>query len=143
MLYFITDQFSRISQSQGTVQNNSNIYSVEISNQPVVDSGFLLYPLNKFSFSGATLFARCVDGAFAELRVVPFLVDFHSSASYTDSDSDFASDDDADNIIDDAWNGNISSDPDADSTIDGMWNSSTSTDTADGFSDYLDDLFNP
>ena len=137
MIYNVTNDFVRLSVTAGTIQNNSYIYPIEISNQAVADSGILLYPLNKVSFSGATLYMRCTDGgAWAQIRVVPFLLDFGSStATSTDTDSD------VDELIADALNGNYSTDPDADSVIDEMLNNTDPIDTGDGWSDFVNDLF--
>lgn len=138
MIYNVTSDFSALNVTTGTVQNNSYIYPVEISNQAVADSGILLYPLNKFAFSGTQLFARCLEGGWAEIRVVPFLIDFAgTTSSSSDSDSDSA----VDELIADALNGNYPTDPDADSVIDEMLNNTDPIDTGDGFSDFINDLF--
>ena len=73
MIYNVTSSFTRITETAGTIQNNSYIYPIEVSNQAVADSGILLYPLNKFSFSGTQLYLRCIESdKEAEVRVVPF-----------------------------------------------------------------------
>ena len=145
MIYNVTSDFTRINESSGTIQNDSYIYAVEVSDKAVVDSGILLYPLNKFSFSG-TRYMRCTDaGGWAEIRVVPFFVDggiFSGDTSTTDDTQD-ATDDDTSNIIDDAWNGDYQPDDDTNEIIDDMWTSPDGTDTGDGFSDFLDDVFTP
>lgn len=76
MIYNITGNFTKIAEIAGTIQNNSHVYSVEVSDKAVAGSGVLLYPLNKFSFSDRTIYLRCVDAnAFAEIRVTPFAVE--------------------------------------------------------------------
>ena len=61
MIYNATNDFIQLPVTSGTIQNNSYVYTVEISNQAVVNSGILLFPLNKFSFSDTTLYIRCAD----------------------------------------------------------------------------------
>ena len=76
MLYNVTGEFVKITATSGTIQNTSNIYTVEVSSKAEPDSGILLYPLNKFSFSELILYVRCVDvGGRAVINVVPFTVD--------------------------------------------------------------------
>lgn len=75
MRYNVTGEFTKISETTGTIQNVSN-YSVEVSDKAEAGSGILLYPLNKFSFNEVVLFMRCVDvGGRAEILVTPFTVD--------------------------------------------------------------------
>lgn len=140
MIYNVTNEFTRLAETAGTIQNNSYIYPIEISNQAVADSGILLYPLNKFSFSGTQLYMRCTDGgAWAEIRVVPFLLDFGTSTATTPAATD--TDSDVDELIADALNGTYSTDPDADSVINEMLGNTDPIDTGDGWSDYVNDLF--
>ena len=135
MIYNVTNKFTLLAESAGTIQNNSYIYPVEVSDRAEADSGILLYPLNKFSFSGTKLYMRCVDGgAWAEIRVVPFVVDFGGSATTSEQSTD-----NPDAIVNSMWASNDSSD--AHLTISDMWNSGDSSDTGDGFSDDLINLF--
>lgn len=73
MIYTINSEFTKLNETQGTVQNSSNGCTLELSDSNVPDSGILIYPLNKVSFSGEK-YLRCVDGA-AWARVVPFVLD--------------------------------------------------------------------
>ena len=75
MRYEITDEFTKISETTGTIQNMSNVYAVEVSNKAEADSGIILYPLNRISVTLSECYLRCVDGGNAEVRVVPFEVD--------------------------------------------------------------------
>ena len=145
MIYNVQSDFVPIDVTSGTIQNNSYVYPIEISNQAVANSGVLLYPLNKVSFSGDTkLYMRCVDGgAWAEIRVVPFTLDFGITQSGGSSSAEIPLDTQAGNIIDDGWDGTYDAPDDVDATIDDIWDSSTTSDTGDGFNDYLDDLFTP
>ena len=63
--------FTRINETSGTIQNVSRINTVEVSNQPVMNSGVLLPPQERFSYNSLTLYVRCIDGGGAEVRVVP------------------------------------------------------------------------
>ena len=113
MIYTITSEFTKLNETQGTVQNPSNIFTLELSDSNLPDSGVLIYPLNEFSFSGSK-FLRCIDGT-TQARVVQFAETATSTA---------AGDDTAD-VIDDMWN-----DTNAD------------TGEPDEFSDALNDIFN-
>ena len=117
MIYTITSEFTKLNESQGTVQNSSNIYTLELSDSNVPDSGVLIFPLNKLSFSG-TKFLRCIDGN-TQARVVSF-------AEIAAASSSSSADDNVADVIDDMWN-----DPNAD------------TGEPDEFTDALNDIFNP
>ena len=72
MIYQVTNNFTRLNETSGIIQNTSNIYSVEISSSNEVDSGILIFPLNTLYFSGET-FLRCTDeNGRAYIRVVSF-----------------------------------------------------------------------
>ena len=76
MRYNVTSEFTKISETSGTIQNVSNVYPVEVSDKAEAGSGILLYPLNRFSFNEALLYVRCIDsGGHAEILVTPFVVD--------------------------------------------------------------------
>lgn len=146
MIYNVTNNFIAVNETAGTIQNSSYAYTVEVSNKPENDSGILLFPLNKFTFSGTKLYMRCVDGdARARIRVVPFLLDYGGAASISPAtdDTQFAADDAVDDIINTAFSGgNVDTEPDADSVVQDMWNSPP-VDTGDGFSDDIYAMFNP
>ena len=116
MLYTITSEFTKLNETQGTVQNSSNIYTLELSDSTETDSGVLIFPLNKLSFSG-TKYLRCVDGN-TQARVVSFAEVTSSGASAVDDVAD---------VIDDIWNNAGDS----------------SAVEHDEFSDALNDIFNP
>lgn len=144
MIYKVKNDFVQIGVTSGTIQNNSCVYPIEISNQAVKNTGVLLYPLNKVSFSGDTkLYMRCVDGgAWAEIRVVPFTLDFGITQSGGSSSAEIPLDTQAGNIIQDGWNGTYNAPDDVDTLVAGMMNDTTPIDTGDGWSDYLNELFN-
>lgn len=74
MIYQLGNDFTQISETTGTIQNTSHINTVEMSQSNVKDSGIFIYPLQTKSFSNKTIYLRCVDGAGAEARVLPFEV---------------------------------------------------------------------
>ena len=124
MIYTVTDDFVKINETQGTIQNSSRVYDIEVSDSPEPNSGIILFGLNKFSFSG-TKYIRCIGGA-AQVRVVPFSTDNSgggTSSSSIDGDN-FANDTDMENAYNDIFNGNGNpiSDPDIDSAIDDIFN---------------------
>lgn len=71
MLYSLTNEFTQIAETTGTIQNASHVGTIEMSNSNTPDSGILIYPLQKVSFSDQTIYLRCIDG-YAEARVLPF-----------------------------------------------------------------------
>ena len=115
MLYSLSTDFTKLNETQGTVQNSSNIYTLELSDSDVPDSGVLIYPLNKLSFSG-TKYLRCIDGN-SQARVVSFAEIAASNGSSAD---------DTEDVINDIWNNAGGS----------------SSLESDDFSDVLNDIFN-
>lgn len=73
MRYIVSGEFTKITETSGTIQNTSKINIVEVSDTNEKGSGIMLYPLDRFTFS-KSIYARCVDGGGAEVRVVPFEV---------------------------------------------------------------------
>lgn len=143
MIYNVTSEFVRINETSGTIQNVSYIYEIEFSNQAVANSGILIRPHERISFSGTPFYVRCpYPGSWAAIRVVPFFVEGGLNSGGTSAaDTPLASDEEAENFLAAAWSGNYTTDPDADAVINDMWNSSTPIDTGDGFSDYVADSF--
>lgn len=80
MIYMCGHEFIRISETSGTVQNESNINTIEMSQSNEPNSGILIYPLQKHSFSDSEIYLRCIDGA-ARARVVPFKIDMKGGGS--------------------------------------------------------------
>lgn len=66
------DSFTKISETEGTLQNASKITTIEVSDLQTQNNGLLLPPLGKIILGGDSIYVRCVDGAGAEVRVVPF-----------------------------------------------------------------------
>lgn len=142
MRYVVTDQFTKLSETAGTIQNVGNIYSVEVSDKAEADSGILLYPLNQISFKSPIVFVRCTDsGGCAEIRVVSFVGGTIPVAD-TSTTVEKTEDELVDEMLDDVLNASSNYTPDleVDPAIDEMWNSGD-TDTGDGFDDELDNIF--
>lgn len=85
MIYQLTNEFRKLNEKSGTVQNSS-VFTVELSNKKEFDSGILLFPRQYYSFSGETLYARCIEGT-VKIRVVPFIVSQGSGGSSGGSSS--------------------------------------------------------
>ena len=101
MIYSVSNDFLKIDETAGTIQNTSYIFDIEVSHKPDNDSGILLRPLNKYSFTDQTIYLRCIGGS-AEVRVVPFTVDMGvGSASSVSSGFDSFTDGDLDDIFKD------------------------------------------
>lgn len=142
MRYVVSGEFTKISETAGTIQNVGNVYPVEISDKAEADSGILLYPLNNISFKSPIVYVRCTDsGGWAEIRVVSFVgnsVTVSDGASTAEKSEDEIVDDTLDDILNTA--SNYTPDPEVDPIIDDMWTSGD-TDTGDGFDDALDNIF--
>lgn len=75
MQYLVSkDNFTKITEPKGTIQNISKTLTIEVSETQTKNSGVLLPPMGKIQFDGSSVYARCVDGAGAEARVIPFEV---------------------------------------------------------------------
>lgn len=128
MIYHVTNDFVKITETSGTIQNSSRVFDIEVSDSPTPNSGIILFGLNQFSFSGSK-YIRCIGGS-ADVRVVSFDTkstsdtdDFDSQVDSILSGDQFADDNDLLNAIDDIFNGNSSSsDPDIDSALDDIFN---------------------
>lgn len=71
MKYLLSEEFTQIAENTGTIQNSSHVGTIEMSTSDTPDSGILIYPLQKVSFTNRTIYLRCIDG-YAEARVLPF-----------------------------------------------------------------------
>lgn len=153
MRYNVTGDFIPITETKGTIQNTSQIYTLEVSAYKTKDSGILVYPLNSVTFKGSPVYMRCVDDSgVIDVRVVdlsgdssiepdnPNIVIIDGVQYTVESDSGMNSG------IDDAFNGNpVPTDENFDSDLDNIFSgnggSSTSGDPA--FDSDLDNIFNP
>lgn len=71
MRYTVTNDFIKISETAGTIQNTSSIYTLEVSASKTKDSGVLVYALNSVTIKGSPVYIRCVeDGGFIDVRVL-------------------------------------------------------------------------
>lgn len=80
MIYRLNDEFTKLEEHEGIMQNLNRHLEIEIvvcTNNPAKDSGLLLLPLEKLPFAaqkGQDVYARCarVDGSHANISVVNF-----------------------------------------------------------------------
>ena len=142
MRYVVSGEFTKISETSGTIQNVGNVYPVEVSDKAEADSGILLYPLNNISFKSPIVYVRCTDsGGWAEIRVVSFVgntIAVSDGSSTAEKSEDEIVDDTLDDILNAA--SNYTPDLEVDPVVDEMWTSGDN-DTGDGFSDALDNIF--
>ena len=75
----LSDSFTKISVTTGTIQNVSDNI-IEISSNQTINNGILLKPYDMFCFSNTALYARCYNGGGGYIRVVTF-TDSGSSSS--------------------------------------------------------------
>ena len=73
MRYTVTDDFIKVNETTGIIQNTSQVYTLEVSTIETAGSGLLVYPLKSFSFRGFPVYMRCTDpkGVIA-VNVAPF-----------------------------------------------------------------------
>lgn len=119
MLYNLSNEFVKISETSGTIQNTSQAYAVEISDITVEGTGYILYPLNKVSFSGE-IYMRCAEpDRHVRVNVVTFINDSGGgdSGEFVD-DSEVITDGDLDDLLNDAFSDNPSDAPQGDAEID-------------------------
>lgn len=75
MRYTVTSEFTKLNETNGTIQNTSQIYTLEVSAYQTKDSGILVYPLNSVTFKGSPVYMRCVeDNGVIDVRVATFTV---------------------------------------------------------------------
>ena len=73
MRYTVTSDFSKLNETNGTIQNTSQIYTLEVSATRTKDSGVLVFPLNSITFKGTPVYMRCVDAdGFIDVRIFSF-----------------------------------------------------------------------
>lgn len=93
MVYLLSKDFTKITETAGTIQNTSHICTVEMAASSVKGSGILIYPLHSSSFCGDNVYVRGVDGA-AEVRVLSASSGLVTNAALanlpSDDDSDLA-----------------------------------------------------
>ncbi|MBR3051886.1 MAG: hypothetical protein IKG61_10630 [Selenomonadaceae bacterium] len=127
MLYTLTSSFTRLSETTGTIQNSSS-HSIEVSNQEIFGTGVVIKPGETFSFSNASLFARC-EGAKAVVRVVPFVLGAGGSGGSSSSGTpDYTGD------VEDMWTD--SGDPTQE-----MWDNPTDEPYDDEFDKVIDHIY--
>lgn len=107
MKILVSDSFTKISITTGTIQNVSDNI-IEISSNETIDNGVLLKPYDMFCFSNTTLYARCYNGGGGYIRVVTFTDSSSSGGSgssggQTVSEDQVATDEDIGSLIDDVF----------------------------------------
>lgn len=109
MLYQLSSDFIKISETFGTVQNTSAVHTIEMSQSDAPNSGILIYPLQKHSFKDTAIFLRCTDGGSAIVRVVPFELDVEGGEGSVGTlilngeEYKIATNTEIYNLIDDIW----------------------------------------
>lgn len=121
MKYEVSNNFTRINSSGGTIQNLSSSKVIEVSNSNTLGSGVLIKPFESISFSG-NIYVRCPAGGLAEVRVVPFNAASSSSSSSSDNYDDTTQDIWNDTTGDSTGDSTQSYDPDWDSELDNIFN---------------------
>ena len=135
MRYLLSKEFTKISETSGTIQNASNIRTLEMSTFAVPNSGIFIAPLQTHTFTDTTIYLRCVDG-WAQACVVPFVVDGGNSSGSSDTSSDSSN---YDEVTGDIWGDNEN----YDNPVEDMWSSGNSTSPYDSdFDQELDNIFN-
>lgn len=136
MIYRVSNEFVKINETSGTIQNTGSCYVIELSDRAEKGSGFLLNPRQSITFSGE-LFARRTgnDTRAVDLRVVPFFAtQGGAGGSGGISDEQVATDSDLNELMDDVFSGGESSSlvvPDEQVATD------------DDLHELMDEVFNP
>lgn len=155
MRYTVTGEFTKINESAGTIQNTSQIYSLEVSAYQTKDSGILVYPLNSVTFKGSPVFVRCVDtNGVIDVRVATFTVDGSNDTPLEPDNPNVVvidgvpytveSGDNMNSATDSIFDGGtnpVATDDDINAAIDGIF-SGTGTVPASGDSDFDSDINN-
>lgn len=127
MKVLLSDSFTKISVTTGTIQNVSDNI-IEISSDQTINNGVLLKPYDMFCFSDTTLYARCYNGGGGYIRVVSFGLGTVGSGGSSSGGADTSGDSsNYDETTDDIWDTSGDStqtyDPDWDSELDNIFNS--------------------
>ena len=123
LIYNLTNTFTRLSESTGTIQNSGS-GSIEVSNQRTFGTGIILKPGEKFSFTNTTLYARA-EGKNSIARVVPFLLGAGGVATVSGGGGDSSVPSDYSGDVEDIWDDTQTStqsyDPDFDNVLDNIY----------------------
>ena len=71
MKYTVGKNFIKLLEFSGTVHNDSDEYTLEMSTTPAEGSGIFLYPKSARSFRYQDMYLRCLDGSMV-VKVIPF-----------------------------------------------------------------------
>lgn len=103
MIYSVTDEFIKIAESSGWIQNNSSCYSIELSDSAQKNNGVLIYPLNRMPFNGDA-YIRCAEpNRNVEARVFPFSFGSTGGDSVISTELNIATEEDIDNMLSDVF----------------------------------------
>ena len=58
----LSKEFTKLSETTGTVQNTSDKFTLELSNKNELNSGIFIYPHRQCSFKNTQVYLRCVNG---------------------------------------------------------------------------------
>lgn len=96
--YELTKDFTKISESSGTIVNISNA-KVELAESPDERTGIILYPRKEYSFEDVTLYARreAGDPCPAAIAIGPLTA---GGSGGSPDDDDFATDADVEEMLD-------------------------------------------
>lgn len=109
MIYEVSNEFTKINETSGTLQNSSSINTVEMSHNGEINSGILVYPFQKIAFNNMDVWIRCINGS-ARVRVVPFKLKLKSGVANASSvyingnNYNIAEDGDIDDILNNIFN---------------------------------------
>lgn len=88
MIYSVSSEFTKINETPCTIQNTSNIFTLEISDTDEENSGILLYPLQSCVCHG-DIFVRCIEAiGVVQIRASPVLLSVSSDDSGTPAEQE-------------------------------------------------------
>lgn len=96
MIFNVTNTFTKLNATKGTIQNASATYTIEVSDKNEENSGIILNPQEKYSFSDTTIYVRCANSEQAKVRYSSLVV---ASCACGGGDGGGTSSDDGDETI--------------------------------------------
>ena len=58
----LSKEFTKLSETSGSIQNTSSKFTLELSNRNELNSGIFIYPNRRCSFKNTQAYLRCVNG---------------------------------------------------------------------------------
>lgn len=71
MIYTVGNEFVKLNETSGTIQNSSSTTTIEMATEPNIGSGIHVYPQQIVSFHNADIYLRSLRGE-TQVRYVPF-----------------------------------------------------------------------